>query len=119
MRKIEGVLPVFQTPYYEDFSIDFATLEQEIHWLYDQGADGIVMGMVSETLRLASEEREALAAAACRFGRERGVVIISAGAESTHTAIRYARQAEAKGARVTIVSSGLGAAPLDGSRSPQ
>jgi dihydrodipicolinate synthase/N-acetylneuraminate lyase len=103
MRKIQGVLPVFQTPYHENYEIDFATLEQEIHWLYDQGADGIVMGMVSETLRLSSEEREALAAAACRFGRDRGVVVISAGAESTHTAVRYARQAEAAGADAVMV----------------
>jgi dihydrodipicolinate synthase/N-acetylneuraminate lyase len=103
MRKIQGVLPVFQTPYHENYEIDFATLEQEIEWLYDQGADGIVMGMVSETLRLSSEEREALAAAACRFGRERGVVVISAGAESTHTAVRYARQAEAAGADAVMV----------------
>ena len=102
-RLIQGVLPVFQTPFHLDLSIDFTTLEQEIHWLYDQGADGIVMGMVSETLRLASEEREQLAAAACRFGRTRGVVIISAGAESTHLAMRYARQAEAAGADAVMV----------------
>ncbi len=102
-RKIHGVLPVFQTPLLADLSVDFATLEQEIHWLYDQGADGIVMGMVSETLRFASDEREQLAAAACRFGRDRGVVIISAGAESTRTAVRYAQQAEAVGADAVMV----------------
>ena len=97
-RAIRGVLPVFQTPYHADYTIDFTTLEREIQWLYDQGADGIVMGMVSETLRLSGEERKALAAAACRFGRERGVVIVSAGAESTHTAVDYARHAESVGA---------------------
>ncbi|MCE7989710.1 MAG: dihydrodipicolinate synthase family protein [Caldilinea sp. CFX5] len=102
-RPLQGVLPVFQTPFLADYSIDFATLQREIDWLYNQGADGIVMGMVSETLRLSSEEREALAAAACRFGRERGVVIISAGAESTHTAVRYAKQAEAAGADAVMV----------------
>jgi len=102
-RAVRGVLPVFQTPFHADFSIDFATLQTEISWLYAQGADGIVMGMVSETLRLSTEEREALAAAACRFGREQGVVIISAGAESTHTAVRYARHAEAHGADAVMV----------------
>lgn len=102
-RSIQGVLPVFQTPFHADFSIDFATLQREIEWLYAQGADGIVMGMVSETLRLSSEEREALAAAVCRFGRDQGVVIISAGAESTRTAIRYAKQAEAVGADAVMV----------------
>lgn len=102
-RAIRGVLPVFQTPYHADYTIDFTTLEREIQWLYDQGADGIVMGMVSETLRLSGEERKALAAAACRFGRDRGVVIISAGAESTHTAVDYARHAEGVGADGVMV----------------
>jgi 4-hydroxy-tetrahydrodipicolinate synthase len=102
-RSIRGVLPVVQTPFLADYSIDFATLQREIEWLYDQGADGVVTGMVSETLRLSSEEREALAAAVCRFGRERGVVIVSAGAESTHTAVRYAKQAEAVGADAVMV----------------
>lgn len=97
-RKIQGVLPVFQTPYHEDESIDFATLEQEINWLYDQGSDGIVMAMVSEVLRLSGEERRQLAEAACRFSQGRGVVVISVGAESTHTAVEYARHAESVGA---------------------
>lgn len=112
MATIRGVLPVFQTPFHTDDSIDFTTLEQEIDWLYSQGAQGIVMGMVSETLRLSGTEREQLATAACRFNRGRGAVIISAGAESTHTAIGYARQAEAAGAAAVMVippiSVGLG-----------
>jgi 4-hydroxy-tetrahydrodipicolinate synthase len=102
-RTIRGVLPVFQTPYHADYTIDFTTLEREIQWLYAQGADGIVMGMVSETLRLSGEERKALAEAACRFGRDGGVVIISAGAESTHTAVDYARHAESVGADGVMV----------------
>src|SRR5688500_8665345 len=90
-RELRGVLPVFQTPYHADETLDLVTLEQEIAWLYDCGADGIVMAMVSEVLRLASEERESLAEAACKFGRSRGVVIISVGAESSKVAERYAK----------------------------
>lgn len=97
-RALRGVLPVFQTPYHDDERIDFETLQREIEWLYDRGADGIVMAMVSEVLRLSSEEREQLAERACAFGRARGVVVISVGAESSHTAERYARHAEASGA---------------------
>jgi 4-hydroxy-tetrahydrodipicolinate synthase len=115
-RELRGVLPVFQTPYHEDERIDFATLQREIAWLYDQGADGIVMAMVSEILRLSSEEREQLAEKACAFGRERGVVVISVGAESSHTAERYARQAEAVGADAVMaippVSIGIGESEL-------
>jgi dihydrodipicolinate synthase/N-acetylneuraminate lyase len=97
-RSLSGVLSVFQTPYHADESIDYATLEKEIHWLYDRGADGIVMAMVSEVLRLSSQERVELAEHAARFGRSRGVVIISVGAESSHTAVEYARHAEKVGA---------------------
>ena len=82
-KKLTGVLPVFQTPYRDDESIDADTLSREIDWLYDCGADGIVMAMVSEVLRLSTEERRHLAELACRFGRERGAVVISVGAESS------------------------------------
>jgi 4-hydroxy-tetrahydrodipicolinate synthase len=97
-RELCGVLPVFQTPFHADETIDYGTLEREIAWLHDCGAPGIVMAMVSETLRLSSEEREQLAEAACRIGRARGVVIISVGAESSKVAERFARQAESVGA---------------------
>jgi 4-hydroxy-tetrahydrodipicolinate synthase len=93
-HELRGVLPVFQTPWLEDETLDLETLEREIAWLYDCGANGIVMAMVSETLRLDSEEREELAAAACRLGKDRGVVVISVGAESSKVAERYAKHAE-------------------------
>ncbi|NBV22811.1 MAG: dihydrodipicolinate synthase family protein [Proteobacteria bacterium] len=116
IRELRGVLPVFQTPYHPDETIDHATLEREIAWLYDCGAHGIVMAMVSETLRLASEEREELAAAACKFGRARGVVVISVGAESSKVAERYARHAETVGADAVMaippVSVGIGEGEL-------
>jgi 4-hydroxy-tetrahydrodipicolinate synthase len=97
-RELRGVLPVFQTPWLDDETLDLDTLEREIEWLFAAGADGIVMAMVSETLRLASDERERLAEAACRFARSRGTVIISVGAESARVAERYAQHAEATGA---------------------
>ncbi len=115
-RELRGVLPVFQTPYHPDETIDHATLEREIAWLYDCGAHGIVMAMVSETLRLSSEEREELATAACKFGRARGVVVISVGAESSKVAERYARHAESVGADAVMaippVSVGIGEGEL-------
>src|SRR5688572_917408 len=115
-RELRGVLPVFQTPYHTDETIDFATLEKEIDWLFHRGADGIVMAMVSETLRLSSAEREGLAAAACKFGSARGVVVISVGAESAKVAEHYARHAEKAGADAVMaippVSVILGEAEL-------
>ena len=97
-KPLQGVLSVFQTPYHEDESIDYGTLEREIDWLFERGADGIVMAMVSEVLRLSTDERMELAEAACRFGRQRGAVVISVGAESTHAAVRFAAHARGSGA---------------------
>src|SRR6185437_7257487 len=97
-RSLKGVLPVFQTPYRADESIDFDTLAHEIDWLYARGADGIVMAMVSEVLRLNHGERKELAAAACRLGGAKGPAIISVGAESTKVAVELAVHAEQVGA---------------------
>lgn len=106
-KTIQGVLPVFQTPFHDDEGIDFETLEREIQFLFDRGADGVVMGMVSETLRLSHDERKALAQAVCQYvrahGRGRGVSIISAGAESTKVAVEFAQHAESVGADAVMV----------------
>lgn len=113
-----GVLPVFQTPYRDDYTIDFETLEHEIDWLYQRGVDGVVMAMVSEVLRLSSEERDRMADQVCRFNCARGIVVISVGAETTHTAVRHARHAERCGASAVMaippVATGVGEAELVG-----
>jgi len=96
--QLAGVFPVFQTPYHADESIDFETLEKELLWLFDRGADGVVLAMVSEVLRLSSQERLTLAEHVCRVAKGRGASVISVGAESSHTAEGYARHAESIGA---------------------
>jgi 4-hydroxy-tetrahydrodipicolinate synthase len=114
--QLAGVLPVFQTPFNDDESIDLPTFQKEIEWLFDCGADGIVMAMVSEVLRLSREEREQLAEAACRFGAARGKVVISVGAESSVLAERFAKHAEQCGAHALMaippVSIAIGQAEL-------
>ncbi len=95
---LAGVFPVIQTPYHEDESIDFETLDAEIDWLFDRGASGLVVAMVSEVLRLSSEERDLLAERVCRSAGGRGAVVISVGAESGAVAERHARIAESRGA---------------------
>jgi len=95
---LNGVLPVFQTPFHEDYSVDYETLGKEIDWLLDRGASGVVMAMVSETLRLSSEERDQVAAWVCQRTGTRGSAVISVGAESTVVALRHARVAESSGA---------------------
>src|SRR5687768_11656956 len=101
-QHLRGVFPVFQTPFHSDERIDAGTLHREIEWLYQRGADGVVMAMVSEVLRLSSEERRELAELACHFGRNQGGVIISVGAESAKLAEEYARQAQERGAAAVM-----------------
>lgn len=99
---LAGVLPVFQTPYRADESIDFETLAREIDWLFAKGSDGIVMAMVSEIMRLSDNERDQLAKQACHLAEGKGAAIISVGAESSRVAERHARHAETCGATAVM-----------------
>jgi len=111
-REISGVLPVVQTPYREDESIDVATLKREIDWLYELGVDGVTVAMVSEILRLATDEREQLAEDVCRINDRRGAVVISVGAESHAVTGRLVHHARRVGADALMaippVSTALG-----------
>jgi 4-hydroxy-tetrahydrodipicolinate synthase len=95
---LRGVFPVFQTPWDEEDVLDVEVLQREISWLFEQGADGVVMAMVSETLRMSSDERDALAAQVCRISQGLGAVVISVGAESSVVAEGHAVHAEEVGA---------------------
>jgi dihydrodipicolinate synthase/N-acetylneuraminate lyase len=93
-HRLAGVLPVVQTPFLDNLSLDQDTLQREIEWLFEQGADGIVMGMVSETLRLTDDERDQLLKVMVKSAAGHGPVISSVGAESLRQAIRHAQAAE-------------------------
>lgn len=93
-----GVLPVLSTPFNVDRSIDVASLEREIDFIMGHRASGVVIGMVSEVLRLSSEERDAVTESVCAAVDGRGSVVASVGAESLHTAVRHAQRAQAAGA---------------------
>jgi len=79
-------------------TIDAGALRSEVDWVLDSGADGVVVAMVSEILRLATDELDDLGRVVCSHVDGRGPVVLSVGAESTHVALRLARGAEAAGA---------------------
>jgi len=99
---IRGVLPVVHMPYNQDLSIDWGALEVEVDWLFETGAHGLCLALVSDLLRLSAEERLELPARLVKFARGRGPVIISAGAESTLQARIFARAAQAGGAAAVM-----------------
>ncbi len=98
-RALGGVLPVFNTVFDDAENLDIDGLLRELHWVADQGVDGVVLGMVSEVLRLSPAERTAVARAAADVAVDRGLhCVVSVGAESTHLAVTLAREAESSGA---------------------
>ena len=97
-----GVQIVFQLPYHVDESIDFDTLGLEIDHVFAAGADGLVMAMVTEVLRLTEAERHEVAGFTCQAAAGRGPVVVSVGAESTRGACGLAEQAESAGASAVM-----------------
>ena len=105
-----GVLPVLATPFDDAGELDLDGLASEIDFVVEQQVDGVVLGMVSEVLRLSSEERDALVVATCTAVDGRVSVTTSVGAESVHTAVRHARHAERAGADALMAIPPMGTA---------
>lgn len=97
LRTLQGVLPIIQTPFTADDAIDTPVLRAEIDWAYRIGADGMGTGMVSEILRLTSDERITLTELLAEYSAGRGAVFAAVGAESGKQALVYARAAEKAG----------------------
>jgi len=103
-QPLGGVLPVIQTPFAASGSVDTESLERELHWVLDQGVDGLTTGMVSEVLRLDEAERRELGRLVTAVAQERGALsILSCGAETTRQTIHFATHAAALGADAVMV----------------
>lgn len=101
-KPLAGVLPVLHTPLTEDGQIDATTLHRQIDWAFQTGADGVVIAMVSEILRLGYNGRRELAELVCAAVNQRGSTVISVGAESTHEAVELAQHAQQLGATAVM-----------------
>jgi len=99
---LSGVLPVLHTPFHDTGEIDEVTLHKEIDWAFDVGADGMVIAMVSEILRLGYSARKQLAEMVCQHVQNRGFTVISVGAESTNEACELAQHAQSLGASAVM-----------------
>jgi 4-hydroxy-tetrahydrodipicolinate synthase len=101
-QPLHGVLPVVQTPFTADLQIDRPTLKREIDWAFQLGANGVVVAMVSEILRLEHNQRRELAALVCECTANRGCTVISVGAETASQAIDLAQHAQVLGATAVM-----------------
>jgi len=116
-RELQGVLPVLSTPFNAKDEIDREILEREIEWVLGLGADGVTTGMVSEILRLSPNERmhlhEIVAECAKKLG---GIIVLSAGGDTTRQAIEYAKHAQSCQADAIMVNPPLRSAPMSAMR---
>lgn len=113
---IAGVLPVVHMPYTDRGAIDLVAMEKQIDYLFEVGASGFCLALVSDLFRLSEQERMVLPAQLCGLARQRGPVVINVAAESTQQARLYARAAEDGGAAALMaippISRALGEGEL-------
>lgn len=96
-KSLQGVLAIAHTPFTELDEIDRLALRKSIDWTFAMGADGIGTGMVSEAMKLTSDERVSLTQMLVEYAANRGSVFAAVGAESTKSAIGFALAAEKAG----------------------
>lgn len=97
-NRIQGLLPVVQVSWAEDGGMEWGDMEKQVNWLLGEcGASGLVIGMVSEVLRMTERERDELVERLVGLADGRGPVVMSVGGESTAIAQRNARAAERLG----------------------
>ena len=109
---IEGILPILHTPFDVDDDIDRDSLQREIDWAFEQGSNGVCSAMVSEILRLTSEERVEQNRLIVEMTAGRGNVVASVGAESTKKAVYFAKAAADTGCSARRDTSGFSAAQV-------
>ena len=116
LTKLRGILPVVHMAYLTDGQIDYDTLHRQVDYLFDTGAHGLCLALVSDTLRLTAQERLQMPDHLVQFADGRGPVVISVGAESSIQARAFARAAEDAGAAAVMaippLSQGLAEAQL-------
>jgi ABC-2 type transport system permease protein len=106
-KRLEGVLPIIQTPFLDDESLDVESLGRSIDWGLELGADGFGTGMVSEILRLTIDERLELTERLVEAVRGRAAVFAAVGAESARQAEALAQQAERVGCDAVMAAPPL------------
>ena len=93
-----GVFPALTTPFHQDLSIDYPTLEKHLEVLIDSGVKGFVMhGSLGENLALSWDEKFEILKVAKRVAAGRIPVLSGVAECSTMHAVEYTRKCEAQG----------------------
>jgi 4-hydroxy-tetrahydrodipicolinate synthase len=94
----QGVIPAITTPFNEDLSIDFASLEQHCNWLVDNGCKGVVaLGSLGEGATLTRQEKNQVLERCVKAIGDRALVVAGISSLSTSEAVSIAQSAESIG----------------------
>ncbi|WP_320128644.1 dihydrodipicolinate synthase family protein [uncultured Sphaerochaeta sp.] len=109
-KKIEGIVPVMLTPYKEDGSIDYASVERLIEWYIQNGSDALfAVCQSSEMYFLSLKERAELASFVVQHVQGRIPVVASGHiSDDPYSQIQELQAAVASGADgIVLVSNHL------------
>jgi 4-hydroxy-tetrahydrodipicolinate synthase len=101
---LRGCIPILVTPFADDGSLDFESLEREIDWALAEGASGVAcVAIASEGYKLTEVERDAVIGTTVDHVGGRVPVVASADGPGEEPAIDRARRAAALGADALMV----------------
>ncbi|MGD9712301.1 MAG: dihydrodipicolinate synthase family protein [Thermomicrobiales bacterium] len=104
MTDLRGCIPILCTPFHDDHSVDYDSLEREVDWVLAEGAAGVAtLALASEGYKLNDIERVNVADVVINAVAGRVPVVVSADGPGHAVALYRARSAEASGASALMV----------------
>jgi 4-hydroxy-tetrahydrodipicolinate synthase len=112
-----GIYAILATPFADDGTIDFASLDRLVDFEIDAGVHGLtILGILGEAHKLTEDERRRVVEAIVRRVRGRIPVVVGTSAPATDLAIRYSRQAQDLGATALMIAPPTNLRALDAVR---
>ncbi len=112
-----GIYAILATPFADDGTIDFASLDRLVDFEIDAGVHGLtILGILGEAHKLTEDERRRIVEAIVRRVRGRIPVVVGTSAPATDLAIRYSRQAQDLGATALMIAPPTNLRALDAVR---
>lgn len=101
---LKGVYPIVVTPFHDDGSVDYDSLDRLVEYLLEQGAHGLgLFGNASEGYTLLASERVAMLERIVKRVHGRVPLVASSGHTGTDAAVALSKEAEDLGANALMV----------------
>jgi 4-hydroxy-tetrahydrodipicolinate synthase len=101
---LKGVFPIVVTPFHDDGTVDYESLDRLVDHLLEQGADGLgLFGNASEGYALFGDERARMLRRIVARVNGRAPLVASSGHTGTDAAVAASKEAEDLGANALMV----------------